>query len=253
LKVAGDNYIIFSTPVLFDDKVKIKGRELHFDPMFQPWLHVRKYGTVTQLPYRLTAIPIMQENAGIPPYYDYSPYEYRYLSDISMEVQIGDKIYFHHNTIIRLQQNLVYEEKVANAEKGVFEPRYFLKVRYDQVICAVRNGEIIPIGSYVLVEPDWESLDDILRPTYELTGLLDDQGQPMKRLKPKDQWLQIKPAPNYHSLTGFVRHIGSPFIGDKCENQVGQKIVYRRNADWMMEIEGEKYFAIRQRHILGGF
>ena len=235
------NYVIFRTDTMFNDKVQfegLKGETLVLDPSFDPQRHVRTYGEVVSLPAQLTKRPIMQEHRGSPAPSDSSPYSYKYVSDVSEELQIGDRIYFHFNTIT--MKNCVKEE-------GEHPNRvWYFKVSYEQIVCAIRNGQIIPISSYVLVDPDFENWDDILVPTY--TMLKDEQGNFIP--KPKEQWIQKKVRPEYKYLTAFVRHVGTPLKGDKCEIEVGQKIWYRRNADWMNTIEGKDYFAIRQRHIV---
>lgn len=237
------NFIIFKTDTLFDDKVKFKGiggRELFVDPTFDPAVHVRIYGEVVNLPLRLSeSIPISQEHRGIPSYHEQSPYKYKTVSDVEREVRIGDRIYFHFNTI--KQHNFVRVD-------GVDPDRvWFIKVRYDQVICAVRDGQIIMIGGHCLIDPDFESWKDISIPSY--SDLKDKDGNPI--LKPESQWLVTKSAPGYKYLTGFVRAVGSPLRGDVCEVKVGQKIWYHRNADWMVKIESKDYFVIKQRHLIG--
>lgn len=238
---AYQNYIIFKTNEMFNSHVKFKGiggKELVIDPSFDPQKHIRTYGEVVSVPLYLTKRPIMQESAGTPPPSG-SPFEYRYLSDIKQEVKVGDRIYFHFNTIV--MRNCVKEEG-EHPNKT-----WYFRVSYDQVICAVRNGNIIPIASYVLVKPDYETWDDILHPTF--TELRDPNGNPIP--KPKDQWIQVKVKPEYHFLTAFVKYVGSPLGTDPTEITPGQKIWYRKNADWVNQIEGEEYFAIRQRHIVG--
>lgn len=245
---AFQNYIVFKTDKLFENMVKYKGlngRELVFDPSFDPQRHARLYGEVVSVPNFLTQSLMMQENRGLPAHHAYSPYEYKFLSDVQMEVKVGDRIYYHFNTI--KTGNIVQEDGVHPHKT------YYLKVRYDQVICAVRKSiitqetKIIPIGGYTLIDPDFEAWDDILVPTYsEILG-----GDGKKQLKPKDLWLQRKTAPEYKYLTGYVRNVGSPLEGDECEVEVGQKIWYRQNADWMVKIEERDYFVVRQRHIIG--
>ncbi len=236
------NYVIFKTDQMFNDKVSFKGadgKELVIDPSFDPQKHIRTYGEVVSLPLHLTKRPIMQEHQGTPAPTDGSPFEYRYLSDVKQELQVGDRIYFHFNTIT--MRNCVKEE-------GTHPNRtWYFKVSYDQIICAVRDGNIIPIASYALVLPDYETWDDILHPTY--TNLKDAEGKFIP--KPKDQWIQIKVKPEYHFLTAHVKYVGSGLANDKVEIEAGQKVWYRRNADWINMIEGVEYFAIRQRHIIG--
>ncbi len=246
---AGDNYIIFETDKLFDDHVTINGRDIYFDPMFEPAKHVRTYGTVIQIPHKLTSIPMMQESNGVPYPAEKTPYRYKYVKDIVMEVQPGDRIYFHFNTIVKMRQNMIREFK----DKLGTPIRWWFKVRYDQVICAVRDNRIIPIGGYALIEPDMESLEDILIPI-ATTGadgkaIRDQRGNPI--MKPKEQWLQVKERPTAKYMRGWVRHVGTPLDGDICEIHQDQLIYYRPNADWVNTIEGKEYFAIRQKHIVG--
>lgn len=218
----------------------VGGREITFDPGFQPWLHVRSYGEVESVPMHLGTFPIpVIDTQGTPQYHEFASQKYKLLSDIEPEIQIGDRIYFHYNTI---QTRGILKEEGQHPNRT-----WWFQVRYDTVICSVRNGVIIPIGSWVLVEPDYETWDDILIETY--SHLRDKDGRPL--LKPKDQWIQKKVEPSYHYLKGFVRHVGTPLKGDKREVNPGDKIVYRKNADWKVQIEGKEYFAIRQRHIEG--
>lgn len=236
-----NNFVIFKTDQMFNDKVQFKGingENLVLDPSFDPQRHVRTYGEVVSLPAQLTKRPIMQEHRGSPAPSDSSPFEYKFVSDVAQDIQIGDRIYFHFNTIT--MRNCVKEEgKHPNRT-------WYFKVSYEQILCAVRDGKIIPTSSYVLVDPDFESWDDILVPTY--TELKDAEGNFIP--KPKELWIQKKVRPEYKYLTAFVRYVGAPLRGDKCEIEVGQKIWYRRNADWMNTVEGKDYFAIRQRHII---
>jgi hypothetical protein len=240
-----NNFIIFKTDKLFEDHVQYKGvdgKDLFFENGFDPAKHARIYGEVVSLPIRLShGIPISQQTKGLPGYHEQTPYVYRYVSDVEQEVEIGDRIYFHFNTI--KNHNIVKVE-------GTHPNRvWYIKVRYDNVYCAIRDGKIIMIAGNTLVDPDFESWEDISVPTY--SDLLGEDGKQM--LKPKEQWLVTKSMPTYKYLAGFVRHIGSPLKGDKCECVPGQKILYHRNADFMIKVEGREYFMIKQRHIIGRF
>lgn len=239
------DYIIIKTDKMFDDKVQYRGadgKQLVFDPGFQPWLHVRTYGEIVSVPVHLSAVPMpLQEPIGTPSYHEKSPIKFKHMRDIVPDAKVGDKAYFHFNTIS--MQNLVREEG-----KHPDRTLYF-KVRYDQVICVVRDEQIIPIASYALVEPDMETMDDILIPVY--SSLKDKDGKPIPM--PKEKWIQSKVAPGFRDLKGTVKHVGPALKGDTCEVAVGDKILFRKNADWMVTIEGHKYFVIRQRHIMGRF
>lgn len=237
------NYIIFKTDTLFNEKTSFKGvggREIVMRPDFNPQMHARIYGEVISVPPILSKMMIMQIHRGLPSYHEYSPYYYRYISDIAPEIQVGDRIYFHFNTIMNMN-NLMREE--GEGDNRI----WYFRVRYDQVICAVRDGKIIMIGGYALIDPDYETWKEILVPTY--TNLKDRFGKPIP--KPESQWIQKKVEPGYKYLRGYVRHVGTPMKGDKLEIQPGQCIYYRKNADWLVPVEGSKYFAIRQANIIG--
>jgi co-chaperonin GroES (HSP10) len=45
--------------------------------------------------------------------------------------------------------------------------------------------------------------------------------------------------------------VGTPLKGQTVDVQPGQKIYHKRNADWMVRIEGKDYFAIKSHHVLG--
>lgn len=238
--ICGSNYIIIKTDHVYTEEYRHSTLKLHTDVTFQPWLHVRTYGEVVQVPLRLSAIPIMQERNGTPSYYEENKFDYRFLKDIPMEVMPGDRIYFHYNTLLAKHNILGFTSQDGKI-------MIMAKVRYDQVTCAVRDGQIVPIGSYALVDPDMETMDEILAPIYSPIAGPNGEKIPL----PKEKWLQTKPMPEAKYLRGYVRYIGEPLIGDKSECKPGQLIYYRKNADWMNMIEGKGYYTIRQRHILG--
>src|SRR5690348_16060802 len=96
------NYLVFKTDKLFEDKCKAKGingRELVFDPGFDPQRHSRIYGEVISVPNFLSTFPLMQEHRGVPSYHEQAPFSFKYLSDVEMEVRPGDRIYYHFNTM----------------------------------------------------------------------------------------------------------------------------------------------------------
>lgn len=235
-----NNYIIFKTTRLHNDSIDLGGKKLFLEVGYDPARHVCIHGEVTSVPVRLSpGIMISQQHRGLPSYYEQTPYSYRFLDDVEQDVEVGDKIFFHFNTV--KSHNIVKVDGTAPNRT------WYIKVRYDQVICAVRNGEIIMIGGHTLIDPDFESWADISVPTY--SDLLDEDGK--KIVKPENQWLVTKSSPTYKHRTGFVKKVGKPLRGDKCEIKEGQKILYQTNADWMVRIEDRDYFVIKQRNIEG--
>lgn len=238
------NFVVFKTDTLHNEGTPFKGvgdKQIVIDSSFDPQRHVRTYGEVVSVPKHLDRFPISQKHKGLPAYHDSPAFSFKYLSDIAQEIKVGDRIYFHFNTI--RPDNLIKTE-VEDSKKV-----YYFKVKYDQILCTVRDGVIIPIGSYTLIEPDMETWEDISVPTY--SNIKGKDGKPM--LKPKEQWLVKKVAPGAKYLLGFVRHVGTPLKGTECDVQAGDRIIYRRMADWRNIVEGKEYYAILHRHIVGKF
>jgi hypothetical protein len=268
---ANVDYVLFAVRDYFKDKATFNNGELQLDPSFEPTQHVMISGQVVQIPVRLSSKPIMvvKEHTGFPAYgpaqgfpNDYvennlhsiystpRPHIHR-MHDIVAEVLPGDTIYFHYNTLMR-KDNFV-ADNLIDADGNEFD---LWKVRYDQIICAVRprakkkqGKQFVMIGGWCLVEPDMETWDDILRPTYYQDITDPVTGKPMVR--PKNEWLQIKKAPEQEYLRGYLKHVGTPLKGKETQLKSGDYIVYTPDADFEVEIEGRTYFAIRQNHIEG--
>lgn len=241
------NYLTFSTPTMFTSHVSyggINGMEITVDPNFQPWLHVARSGKVVEIPKRLSTVPLpIQIPQGCPIYHEITPPMFKMLKDIEPEVEVGDTIYFDHMACAKKNLILTEGDKPENR-------MYYFRIRYDQIFCACREGKIIPIGSYVLVEPDKENWTDILKPTY--SNIKDKDGNYI--LKDRSQWIQTKVVPGYKHLKGWVRHIGKPLRGDlPGDFQVGDHIIHAKHADYLTTIEGNDYYPVAQRHILGRF
>jgi len=107
------------------------------------------------------------------------------------------------------------------------------------------------VGSYVFVEPDMESWEDISIPIPErLNGRIVVNADGSTRMKPKEQWLVTKSMPSERYLRGWVRYSGSPLTGDKEFVRPGMYVYFQRFADTKIRFEGFDYFRMRQRHIL---
>jgi co-chaperonin GroES (HSP10) len=138
-----------------------------------------------------------------------------------MKVEVGDKVYFDYQ--ISDKENLL----------GMHNGAKMYKVNVDQIYCSIRRErskvdhrfrDIIHMqGGWVLVAPDVETWEEIKTPS----GLMK------------------KPKPEAKSLLGFVRHI-RPGIDLKS----GDHIVYVRNADYVVLVEGTPYYVMREDDIL---
>lgn len=138
------------------------------------------------------------------------------LQDVGLRLSIErfDTIYFDYR--VTEPDNLV----------GSHEGKELYKVRADQIICSVKDGEIIPQGGWCLVEPNMETWEEITTKS----GIL------------------MKSAPQAKYLEGTVRHI-SPLYNIKS----GDKILYEIAANWTVNIEGKDYYVIEEEDILGKF
>lgn len=204
------------------------------------------YGTVIAIPDKLNdEVKIHQEDPGkpeperyighehviqAPQFLTYEPGTYvakwRTTADIVPEVEVGDKVYFHFNTIAP-------ENSVTLPDGTVF-----YKLAYQNVLCVVREGEIIPIGSNVFIEPEYED------------GVIDLGTDGTKaKISPSGIITEVGVRPK--ALRGYVRHIGAALRGHVREVNPGDKIVYSKNSDWPVKVEGKTYFCMKQWDIEG--
>ena len=259
------DYCVVRLPELLKEESKFKGTEgkkLLIDASYHPEKHVCNNGELLSVPNKLSQkVPFAMNAVGPPIYFQMCPDEVIWLDAVQITLKPGDKVYFHHNIIMWAMrgEGMLKEEKKQDGTK-----EYFLKIRYDLIFCAVRYGKIFPNATWTLVEPDMEDWNDIFHPVPEI----DEHGNQKMELKkhwndelklfidmkvpvfkPKEQWIQTKTAPEAKYLKGFIRHIGEPLHGEILDLEVGDHIVYRRHADFEVEIEGKKYFLIKQRHI----
>lgn len=116
------NKIFVTIEKKFQDEIETKsGITLFKDTTFSPEENVTNFGTVV-------GIPEVVDRKTIGP-------------DFKHNVQLGDKLYFHYNTILD-SDNLI-----------IHEGEEYWTVDYWAAIARVRDGVIEPVGSYILIEP----------------------------------------------------------------------------------------------------
>lgn len=258
----GTGYCLIKVDNLFEDQTESKGIDnlpLMVDTTFQPERRIRTTGEVIQLPLFMGNQPIMSIGASWPGYgpirylpdqdsddeistslYSQGYYDYKVMSDIELDVKIGDVLLMKWRVIFG-HKNLVAETKDKKGDR-----MWIYKCPMDHAYCAIRNGEIIMLGSYVFVDGVFEEWDDILVPTY--SHIKDEHGKPI--LKPKSQWIQKKTAPGQLNRQGIVKHIGLPLKGEKRYLEVGDKILYKPNLKSLITVQGKRYFALLQDQII---
>lgn len=115
------NKIFVTVDKLFQDEIKLTHLTLYKDPTYEPEWNVTTYGKVHSTPNRV---------------------ETQWAEDdFQLNVKSGDKLYFNYQTLL--------DESNCITEDGVD----YWGVEYFQAIATVRDGEIYPVGSYILIEP----------------------------------------------------------------------------------------------------
>lgn len=300
------DFIVVKVPSIFIDESRyqgINGKTILLNVFHRPEHHVRTCGIVTSIPMFLGQYPIMQNPGGLPSYHDDPPSgQFKRMSDIPLEVQVGDKVYFHYNALLPDHHSRLFNHLWIGSKKEFVDGReqtfQYFRVKYDMVFAAVRyeklvqsmpdfnwkdEGKLEPfkpiidprsdaplvredrfrlgescyrkvitmIGSYVLVEPDMESWKEISIPIPQSVGgreLKDRHGETL--MKPESEWLVTKAQPEERYLQGWIRHIGSPLIGDDLDGMgEGMYVHFRPLANTKMDFEGKEFFRMRQRHI----
>lgn len=208
----------------------------------------RQWGTVVGVPSMFTDIVIDIVDTGIPQQRKFIPSEfiqaqanqgYRKLpvywpsgfddfekithADLGakMDVKIGDKVYFDY--VVTDQENFL----------GMHQGSKMFKCCVDQIYCVVREEKsrvdkryhkrIIMQGGWALIQPDVETWEEIKTPT----GLL-------KKHNPEAKF-----------MIGFVKHIRV-----RDDIKPGDHIVYERNSDYSVAIEGKIYYVMYEADIL---
>jgi co-chaperonin GroES (HSP10) len=226
-----------------EDSISVAGLDLQLDTSFNEAEHRRIYGIVIAVPDKLSSTPIMPKTMGFPeprayvsgetiayhahrglmksslPKYYCSTYtvEKIYLNDHVLDVLTGDKVYFNY---------MALEEEARMG--SYFQDRKVYQIRYDNLLCRVRNGQIMPLNGKVFVVPVMQTWEEIT----SNSGII----------------MQSDVKPRY--LEGIITHIGEPVGGEYIDCKVGDKIFYHPNADWTNKIEGKEYYVIDQSDVL---
>lgn len=135
-------FIIVKVPSVFIDETGYKGvdgKQIIVNVFHRPERHVRNYGIVTSVPDELLHQPIASDHIGAPNYVDYPVYSWKTGADIELDIRVGDKAYFHHNSLLPDMNggglwNIMH--LLSRKEDGVYW--HYFRVRYSQVFAAVR-------------------------------------------------------------------------------------------------------------------
>lgn len=193
------NYVFFTIDKQFSDHLfGPSGMKFHLvlgGTPGQELLHVREYGKVVSVPRSLS--PELKTK---------------------MNLQVGDKIYFHFHTVSEENRYEVNGQRVY-------------KVHYSEVYCAIRDEQIIMLNDYVLCEPVMETEEDIKTPA----------------------GIYLKSAPEPIPLRASVTHLNEPVDGSSSELKAGDHIYYDTHSDVPITIEGHAYYRMRKQDILAKY
>lgn len=206
IKQAPPHHVIVEVGATLDDTVTYGNMTLHIDPEFNPTHHARIYGRVIAVPEG-----IVYDSEG---------------NRIEASVEAGDLIYFHYLTTMD-EVNCIYGN--------------YFKVPYYWIFCAVRNGNILPIGTWTLCE---KVIEDNF-------GKVDVEGHSIDAvISASGIVTKLNKIPSVKIAK--ISFIGAPFIGENpLDIRAGDEVVLDRNSNFVNKIEGKEYYTVKQEYLLG--
>jgi hypothetical protein len=138
-------------------------------------------------------------------------YEFITTEDIGklVDAKIGDIAYVHPNSL---------EEENALWKK---DNKYYFRIRVDELLCVVRDGQLVAQGGYVLLKPHMEKESELFR------GLL-----------------QVKSSIEAKPLQGFV-YCARPEFCPK-----GILVFFISDSEWMITIEGQEVYCMKEEQVM---
>ncbi len=212
-----------------NDHIKLRnGFELYIDTTYEPEKHMTVTGTIYGLPSKLTYTG--QANIGMP---------WR----TEMEVKYGDQVILYYLAVI----NALKPENRRYVLEG--EDRYIF-INYQNIFAVVREGKIIPVNGYCLIEPCSNPMIEAQRKRMEAIGL--------ELVKLNET---TKDQVNY----GIVRYVSVPnqeYVDEGQSDEgvniaVGDTVVLKRTTDIPLQYnlhakidDGKLYWRCQRRNIL---
>jgi len=142
--------------------------------------------------------------------------QYFEMKGIVPEVEVGDIAYFNYLVV-----DTVNEVKVGD--------QVFYKVDYPSIFAYMRNGELNMVGSWVFVRPYIEQKEEKVGSLYLPEMLKSEERKDM----------------------GIIYKIGKPLTHEHDLGlKSGDKILFKRIAAFEIDVEGEKYYCMKQSRIM---
>jgi co-chaperonin GroES (HSP10) len=211
-------------PKRVEDTIWIGGRELYFDGSYAEHFNKKLGGVVVGMPDRLGAEYLLQRRG-------YTPKNVP-CSDIQDEVRAGDMLYVD------------WSVSEPHFEVPGLGPVY--RATANQVVARVREGQLIPYGSYVFCKeifPEGVQAVEVAGHTLQLRVSASGLALGSE---------SIPPVP----YQGEVVHVGLPLRGQPQRVKPGDRVVFDKRVcgkaeglPLKMKIEGQEYLCIRQDYI----
>lgn len=146
---------------------------------------------------------------------------------VKKEIKVGDLVYFRYTSLMD-DSSVKSEsgEEITYSSNRVTDDIF--RVKYSDVFCSVRDGEIIPIGGWCLIEPEVEDM------------------------KVKSDLIIPFSAKVKSENVGYLRHIGSPLEDEPDMRWMkGKKVYFRNISSFENKVEGKTYYCMVQKDIYG--
>lgn len=203
-----NNYVMIKLDPAYDSVKLSSGLELYIDLSFEPEKHATVTGEVICLPRKLYYSG--EPNKGMP-----------WLTD--MEVREGDQVIIYYLSVV----NALKKENQMYLIEG--EDRYIF-ITYNNIYAVVRDGKVIPVNGYVLIEP------------CEDPSITEDKER-MKRLGLA--FVVTEKRTNTNVTYGRVKYLGTPnreYVDDDFSDEgvdiaEGDVVIIRRIHDIPLQYE----------------
>ena len=155
-------------------------------------------------------------------------------NEIEATIQEGDDIHFR---FMNIADEKSYLEKSVND----FSEKRTLRVPYEDIFCIVRNGEIIPVGEWVLGEPYIDSEGE------EVSMPIGAGGSTTIKVNLSSSGLitSVNDKPSIHKA--IVRYAGA-FKGEEVVLRNGDIIFSKIGINFENEINGKSYYCFLQSY-----
>jgi len=197
-----NNFVLIKLDKENDSIKTASGFTLYVDTSFEKEKHATVTGEVWGLPSRLEYTGKANKGMG-------------WRTD--MEIQYGDRVIVYYLAIINALTPSNQRYFMEGEDRYVFVP-------YSSIFTVIRDGEIIPVNGYVLIEPCGDPFQEAVIKRLRLLNI---------------ELISHKDKSNTDVSFGIVRYLGKPnreyvdagMSDDGVDIAVGDKVVLRRISD----------------------